>query len=90
MEEIELRELIEILIRGKKIIAITTLIAVLIATVFSFIVLEPTYEVKMVLMTSNLGSNGNNTNLDPSNIEDMLDIMSQFPNLNLETYIEQI
>lgn len=90
MEEIELRELIEILIKGKKIIAIITLVAVLIATVFSFIVLKPTYEAKMVLMTSNLGSNGNNTNLDPSNIEDMLDIMSQFPNLNLETYRQQI
>lgn len=90
MEEIELRELIEILIRGKKTIAIITLVAILIATVFSFVILKPTYEAKMVLMTSNLGSNANNRNLDPSNVEDMLDIMSQFPNLNLETYREQI
>ena len=90
MEEIELRELIEILIKGKKTIAIITLVAILIATIFSFVVLSPTYESKMVLMTSNLGSNGNNSTLDPNNIEDMLDIMSQFPNLNLETYRQQI
>ncbi|NLY46418.1 MAG: hypothetical protein GX053_10610 [Tissierella sp.] len=90
MEEIELRELIEILIRGRKTIAIITFVALLIATVFSFVILKPTYEARMVLMTSNLGSNGNNNNLDPGNIEDMLDLMSQFPNLNLETYRQQI
>lgn len=90
MEEIELRELIEILIKGKKTIAIITLVAILIAGVFSFIIMKPTYEARMVLMTSNLGSNGNNVNLDPNNVEDMLNIMSQFPDLNLETYRQQI
>lgn len=92
MEEIELRELIEILIKGRKTIAIITLVAVLIATVFSFIIAKPTYEAKMVLMTSNLGSNEkvNNANIDPSNIEEMLDVISRFPTFNLETYRQQI
>ena len=55
MEEIELRELIEILIDGRKTIAIITVISILIAAIFSFVIIKPTYEAKMLLMTSNMG-----------------------------------
>ena len=55
-DEIELRELIEILIKKKKTIAVFTLGAILLAMVYSFIILKPTYESKMVLMTSAIGN----------------------------------
>lgn len=89
MEEIELRELIEILIKGKKTIAIITMVSILLAGIYSFVILKPTYEAKMVLMTSNLGS-GTKTSLDPNNVNDMLSMMTQMPEMNIETYRQQI
>lgn len=43
-EEISLREIIEILLKGKYIIIVTTIIAMLLSAVVSFFVLSPTYE----------------------------------------------
>jgi capsular polysaccharide biosynthesis protein len=48
-EEISLRELIEILLKGKWVIIGLTLIALIISGIVSFYVLEPTYEAKAVL-----------------------------------------
>lgn len=88
-DEIELRELIEILINRKKTIAIFTLGAILLAAIYSFVILDPTYEAKMVLMTSNLG-NSENQQVDPAKVDDILNAMTQYPDMNLETYREQI
>lgn len=88
-EEIELRQLIEILINRKKTIAMFTLGAILLAAIFSFVILDPTYEAKMVLMTSNLGG-AESTKLDPAKVDDILNIMTQYPDMNLETYRQQI
>ena len=90
MEEIELRELIEILIKGKKLIAIITIAAILVAGVYSFLILKPTYKAQMVLMTSNLGNVDKNTNIDPSSVDKLLDAISQLPSMNRETYRQQI
>lgn len=91
MEEISLRELIEILIKRKNIIIFITAFAVLAAGILSFFVLSPQYEAKMILMASNLSgqiqSNGENGN---GNVDSMLDAISQYPNMNLETYREQV
>lgn len=89
MEEIELRELIEILIKRKKTIAIITLISVAMATIFSFVVLKPTYEARMVLMASEL-ANENQNGMEVAKIDEMLNLMSQYPTMNLETYRQQI
>lgn len=88
-DEIELRELIEILIKKKMTIAIFTLGAILLAIVYSFVILDPTYEAKMVLMTSNLG-NSQTEIIDPAKVDDLLNIMTQYPDMNLETYRQQI
>ncbi len=89
MEEISLRELIEILIKRKKMIAVITAASVLISTIFSFFILKPTYEAKMVMMTSNLG-NQLNTNGDIDKVDSLLNAMSQYPDMSLETYRQQI
>lgn len=89
MEEISLRELIEILIKRKKMIAVITAASVLISTIFSFFILKPTYEAKMVMMTSNLG-NQLNTNGDLDKVDSLLNAMSQYPDMSLETYRQQI
>lgn len=88
-EEISLRELIEILIKNKKIIALITAASMLIALIYSFVILKPTYEAKMVMMTSNLGKQINN-NVDMAKVDNLLDAMSQYPDMNIETYRQQI
>lgn len=51
-EEISLRELIEVVLKGKKIILSITIIAVLIAAILSYFVLSPTYETKATVMVN--------------------------------------
>ena len=78
------------MIKGKKLIAIITIAAILVAGVYSFLILKPTYKAQMVLMTSNLGNVDKNTNIDPSSVDKLLDAMSQLPSMNRETYRQQI
>lgn len=89
MEEISLRELIEILLKRWKTIAITTIISILAAAIFSFMIIKPTYESKMILMAS--GANDKSTVQELNgNIDNMLDAISQYPTMNIETYRQQV
>jgi chain length determinant protein (polysaccharide antigen chain regulator) len=53
-EEISLRELIEVILKGKWIIASVTIAAMLIAGVFSYFIIKPTYESKATLLVNSL------------------------------------
>lgn len=89
MEEISLRELIEILLKRWKTIAITTIISILAAAILSFMIIKPTYESKMILMAS--GANDKSTVQELNgNIDNMLDAISQYPSMNIETYRQQV
>ncbi|KUO49318.1 MAG: hypothetical protein APF76_16070 [Desulfitibacter sp. BRH_c19] len=86
-EEINLRELIETLLRGKVIISVITVMAVLISGVLSFFVLTPTYQAKTSLMVNQ--PNIQSTESD-NPISVLLDSLSQYPTMNLETIKAQI
>lgn len=90
IKEISLRELIEILIKKKKEIALITAGFILVAAIFSFAILDPTYEAKMILMTSNLGNGKQDQNVDIARVDDLLNVMTQYPDMNIETYREQL
>jgi len=90
MEEISLRELIEILLRQKKIIIGITLVAVVLATIVSYVVLDPVYETKMVLMASQFNDKLQSTQLNGEGIDSLLNAISQYPTMTLETYRQQI
>lgn len=87
-EEISLRELIEILLVGKKVIASITILAMLITGVFNFLFLEPTYESKSILMAS--GINAKTQAGDIKGVESLLNSISPYPQIPIETYKEQI
>ena len=89
MEEISLRELIETLIKRKKIIIYITVFAVLVSGVVSFFVLHPTYEASMLLMAAN-GEEPTPTPTGNGNVDIMLDSISKYPNMDIGTYREQI
>lgn len=82
-EEISLRELIEILLRGKWLIAAFTIIALLISGVFSFFVIEPTYEARATMMV-------NQFNKDDDSLAAYLKAVSGNDSMSLETYKNQI
>lgn len=87
-DEISLRELIEALLRQKKLIAVITAAAVALAGIYSFLILKPTYEASMLLMTSSANLNGQSGGAD--SIDKMLDSITETPVMNVETYRQQI
>lgn len=89
MEEISLRELIEILIKRKNIIIYITIFAVLASGIVSFFVLDPVYEASILLMASN-GDEQIQRPPDNGNVDNMLNAISQYPNMDVETYRQQI
>lgn len=88
VEEISLRECIEILFKGKKIIIIITLAAVLISVLLSFFLIEPTYEASITLMAIAAGKPQVKNNEE--GISGFLNSISDFPVMTIETYKEQI
>ena len=84
-EEISIRELIETVWKGKVIIAIVTVIAVLFSFVISFFVLSEQYEAETVLMVTI-------NEIATTNMEDISGIinnLTKMPIMTMETYIEQ-
>ncbi|HYE10148.1 MAG TPA: Wzz/FepE/Etk N-terminal domain-containing protein [Patescibacteria group bacterium] len=90
MEEISLRELIETLIRNRRIIAVITILCILVSGVASFFILDPVYEAKTILMASNLLNKQQVVQQQPAGVEGFLETMSQYPQMSIETYKEQI
>ena len=89
-EEISLRELIEILIKRKNLIIITTLICILVTGVVSYFILDPVYESRMVLMASQFTDKVEASQLSGEGIDNLLDSLSKYPTMTLETYRQQI
>jgi len=88
-EEITLRELIEILLKGKKLIAIITVVAIVASGILSFLILDPVYEAKTILIASGVNAKVQ-TQSQSQGIEELLDTMSRYPQMSIETYKEQI
>ncbi|RSD26971.1 Wzz/FepE/Etk N-terminal domain-containing protein [Mesobacillus subterraneus] len=52
-EEISLREIIEVILKGKKLIIGITIIALIIAAILSYFVIKPSYETKATILVNN-------------------------------------
>ncbi|WP_202709638.1 GumC family protein [Sporosalibacterium faouarense] len=89
-DEISLRELIETLLDGWKMIAIITVICVLASAVFSFFIIEPKYEAKTTMMASLATDKLSNMDIQSENIDGILNSFSSYPIMTLQTYKEQI
>lgn len=90
MEEISLRELIEILLKRKTMIIGITVLAVLASAMVSFFMLEPVYETKMVLMASDISDKPQSNMIDGEGVDSILKNLNQYPNMTMDTYKEQI
>jgi succinoglycan biosynthesis transport protein ExoP len=89
MEEISLRELIEIILKGKWIIALVTAVFMLVSGVVSFFLLDPTYEAQTMLMISPV-SDAASKDSDGNRFFDLVGSLSQYPQMTVDTYREQV
>jgi uncharacterized protein involved in exopolysaccharide biosynthesis len=89
VEEISLRELIEIMLRGKWIIAVITLICILVGGIAS-IFMKPVYEAQTMLMISPIAVNVASENTDDNSFLKLVDTLSQYPQMTIDTYKEQV
>ncbi len=89
-EEISLRELIEILIKRRILIVSITVVSILLGGIVSFLVLEPVYETRMVLMASQFTDKIQATERQGEGIDNILNSLSNYPTMTLETYRQQI
>ena len=88
-EEISLRELIEVILKGKKLILAITTIFVLMSAIVSFFIMEPVYEAETVLMASQIVDKIRSSEKQEG-IEGILDTISDYPQMTIETYKQQI
>jgi len=84
-EEISLRELIEIMLKGKKLIAIITIATIILGGIVGFIA-DPTYDATAVLLTSPISGN----TINSASVNGIIDSMGTYPSMTLETYKEQL
>lgn len=92
MGEVSLRQIIEVIVKGKKTILITILVCVVISTILSFFILKPVYEAQVMLRISQASNDNIVSNItgDSATIASLLSAMSQRDQISIETYREQI
>jgi uncharacterized protein involved in exopolysaccharide biosynthesis len=88
--EISIREIIEVLLKGWRMIAIITAISICFSGVFSFFFQEPIYEAKTIIMASFATEKLTNLQNDTKDLAGILDTISAYPTMTIQTYKEQI
>ncbi|SHJ72541.1 Uncharacterized protein involved in exopolysaccharide biosynthesis [Dethiosulfatibacter aminovorans DSM 17477] len=89
-EEISLRELIETLFKNWKMITIITTAFMFVAAIMGYIIMDPVYEAETVLMASYATEKISSVNANTDDLEGILDSISVYPNMTLQTYKEQL
>ena len=89
MEEINLREIIETILRRKWIIIAFTAFCLLVGGIVSFFVMKPVYEAQTMLMISPI-TNDTSNNIDGNSFFGLVESLSKYPVMSVDTYREQI
>jgi len=79
-DEINLRDLIEVILKGKWTIILVTLVAVTLAAFLSFFMLSPKYEGRATLMV-NLYQQKVTPSQQDSNLEALMQALSKYPDM---------
>lgn len=88
MEEISLFDIIQIILKGKWIIAVVTLVFIVVSVLVSFFVMDRIYESQTMLMISPI-TNVTAKEAD-NNFSDLVSSLSQYPQMTIDTYREQV
>lgn len=86
-EDITLRDLIEMILKRKKVVCIITAIAMVISGVYGFFVVKPSYEATTVLLTNPIEKTQSEIS---EGISEMIDSLVDYPTMTIDTYKEQV
>lgn len=86
MKDINLRGLIEIIFKGKIIIAVITAITILLSGIASTLLAKPLYSASAVLLTNPIEKN---QNAMTDEVNNLIESMGQYPEMTVETYKQQ-
>jgi uncharacterized protein involved in exopolysaccharide biosynthesis len=89
MDELNLREVIETVIKGKWIISIITVVCMVLSIMISSFFLKPVYEAQTMLMISPI-LNAELQNKDNNTFSHLVGTLSQYPQMTIDTYREQV
>ncbi|HOM03055.1 MAG TPA: Wzz/FepE/Etk N-terminal domain-containing protein [Acetivibrio sp.] len=94
MEELSLKELIEIVIKGKFVIAAVTAICILGSVVMNLFIIQPVYEAQTMLMISPTKSEiqalTQAHDADANNFKPLVDAIYQYLETSVDSYKEQV
>ncbi|WP_430884135.1 GumC family protein [Fusibacter sp. JL216-2] len=89
-DAISLKELIMILLKGKKIIALVTAMSIALAALISFYILDPTYESNTILLVSNASATPVSVDGSGTGVENLVNTLSANIPQTITTYKEQM
>lgn len=89
-DEINLRELVEVVLRGKWIIALVTAVAVAASGILSWFVLTPVYQARARLMVAFPARQQQAVMSPDAGLNEVLRALSAYPDLSLESYRQQV
>jgi len=85
-EDITIRELIEMILKGKWLICIITAASILLSGIYSFFKVVPVYSATATLLANPIkGSDGNLT----KGIDEVINSLAKYPDMTIDTYKEQ-
>lgn len=88
-DEINLRDLIEVVLRGKWIIALVTAVAVGVSGILSWFVITPVYQARVRLMVA-FPARQQAPAVPDGGLNEILRALSSYPDLSIESYRQQI
>ena len=89
-EVIDLRDIINVLQKRKKIIALVVLISLLTSGILSYFILDPVYEAKGMLLVTMASSNNPTVVPNSDNLDSVIGSLSRMPQMTMNTYVEQL
>ncbi len=89
-DEISLKELIMILLKGKKVIALVTAMSIALSALVSFYMLDPTYESNTILLVSNASAKPVTVDGSGTSVENLVNTLSANIPQTITTYKEQM
>ncbi|SFH07331.1 Uncharacterized protein involved in exopolysaccharide biosynthesis [Desulfotomaculum arcticum] len=89
-EVIDLRDIINVLSKRRKIIALIVVISLLTSGILSFFVLDPVYEAKGMLLVTMAADNSRTVVPSNDNLDSLIGSLSRMPQMTMNTYVEQL
>ncbi|WP_347489298.1 Wzz/FepE/Etk N-terminal domain-containing protein [Desulfoscipio sp. XC116] len=88
---IDLRQIFEVLKKWRRIIIIITILAVFMSGIMSYLVIDPVYEAKSMLLVTMPAANQQSAALqNGDDLESVINTMSRLPFMTMNTYVSQL